>query len=73
MNTIAIVLPLILEVVKLAPKVVNGGMMMYNAAQTMWEGVTADAPPTPEQQKQYDDAMEVAYLALMESTDDVKE
>lgn len=73
MGAIVTILPLVLEGLKLVPTLVKGGVEVYKGIEQVWEGVTKGESPTPEQQKQYDDAMEKAFNELMQSTDDVKE
>jgi hypothetical protein len=73
MGAVAMILPLVLQGLTLVPSLVSTGKQVYDGVKDIWEGVTAENPPTAEEQKQYDDAMEVAFQALMKSTDDVKE
>ena len=71
MGMVATVLPLILEAFKLAPQLVSTGRQVVEGAKQIWESVTAEEPPTPEQRKAYDDAEAAAFAALMKSTEDV--
>jgi hypothetical protein len=73
MGEVAMILPLVLQGLELVPKLTSTGKDVYDGVRSIWEGVTTENPPTPEEQKQYDDAMEVAFQALMKSTDDVRE
>ncbi len=73
MGAVAMILPLVLQGLELVPSLVSTGKQVYDGVREIWEGVTSEHTPTPEEQKQYDDAMEVAFQALMKSTDDVKE
>lgn len=73
MGMVATVLPLIIEAFKLAPQMVSAGRQVVEGAKQIWESVTAEEPPTPEQRKAYDDAEAAAFAALMKSTEDVAE
>ena len=73
MGAVAVILPLVLEALKMVPTLVTTGKQVYDGVKSIWEGVTSQHTPTPEEQKAYDDAMEVAFQALMRSTEDVKE
>lgn len=73
MGAIATILPLVLEAFKLAPTLINAGSQVIEGARQIWNSVAAEDPPTPEQQKTYDDAERAAFEALMESTKDVAE
>lgn len=73
MGMVASVLPLILEAFKLAPQMIEGGKDIVDAGKKIWETVTAEEEPTPDQRQQYDDAEAEAFAALMKSTEDVKE
>lgn len=73
MGTIALALPLVLQALELAPKLISGGQRVYDGAKAIWDGATSDEAPTAAQQQQYDDAERAAFNALMESTKDVAE
>jgi hypothetical protein len=60
-------IPLVIELVKYAPTLIKGGMEIIDAAQDMWVTLTAEEPPTPEQQAEFDAALEAAHHALQES------
>lgn len=73
MGAVATILPLVLEAFKLAPSLISTGKDVYEGAKQIWEGVSSEHIPTPEEQAKYDDAEKEAFEALMKSTDDVKE
>lgn len=73
MSMVATVLPLILEAFRLAPQLVSTGRQVVEGAKQIWESVTAEEPPTPEQRAEYDAAEAAAFAALMKSTEDVAE
>lgn len=70
---IASVLPLLVETMRVAPQMVEGGKKVFESAKEIWATITAEEEPTPEQRQEYDDAEAAAFAALMESTQDVAE
>jgi K+/H+ antiporter YhaU regulatory subunit KhtT len=73
MGMVATILPLVIEAFKLAPQLIDGGRTVIDSAKKIWETVTAEEEPTPEQRRQYDEAEAAAFAALMQSTADVAE
>ena len=53
--------------IRYAPTVKRGASEIIAGAQQVWEGVTADYPPTEEEQAQYDAALKEAHDAPQNS------
>jgi hypothetical protein len=70
MGAIATILPLVLEALKLAPTLVSTGQQVYDGAKAIWDGVSAQEVPTPEQQAQVDAALAESHAALMADSSD---
>lgn len=73
MGAVATALPWILGAIEMAPTLIRSGRKAYDGAVAIWEAVTANEDPTPEQRQQYTTAREAAFAALMKSTADVAE
>lgn len=65
--SVAAILPLVLQALKLAPGFIQTGGEIIEGAQKIWNGVTAEQPPTPDQQAEYDRALQEAHDALQRS------
>lgn len=61
------VLGAVIEIVKAAPTLISAGKDAVEGAQKVWDAVTADHPPTQEQQTEYDRALQEAHDALQRS------
>lgn len=57
---VAVILPLVLEALKLAPTLVTEGPKVIAGAKQVWEGVTSEHVPTADEQAQYDAALAAA-------------
>jgi hypothetical protein len=64
---IATILPLVLEALKMAPQLVSTGREVVDGAKQIWAAVTAENPPTADQQAEYDAALDAAHRALQNS------
>lgn len=64
---VAVILPLLLELLRLAPQFIEVGGEIVDGVQKIWEGVTSNHPISPEQQAQYDAALQEAHDALQRS------
>lgn len=61
------VLGAVIEIVRHAPQLISAGQQAVEGAQKVWDAVTAEHPPTPEQQAEYDQALQEAHDALQRS------
>lgn len=64
---IASLLPLLLQALAAAPKVLAAVPGIIDGVQQIWAVATADEPPTHAQQTEYDRALEEAHRALQAS------
>ncbi len=61
------ILPIVLQLLALAPQFITGGQRIIEAAKSIWEGAQSDVVATPEEQAQYDAALETAHAELQAS------
>lgn len=61
------ILGTVIEIIKAAPQLVQAGKDAVEGAQKIWDAVTSENPPTPEQQAEYDLALQEAHDALQRS------
>ncbi len=67
MPSISIILPIILQLLELAPQLVTGGERIVAAVQSIWEAATSNVAPTADEQAQYDAAIEASHAAFQAS------
>lgn len=67
MPALAVVLPLILQLLEMAPGFIASGRKLIDAAEAMWDDVTSEEEPTPEEQAQYAAALDASHAAFQAS------
>lgn len=70
MGTVATILPLVLEALRVAPTLVSTGKEVVEGVRQIWAGVTAEEPATSDQQAQVDEALRAAHEALQNAARD---
>lgn len=61
------IFPIIIELVKQAPSLVQTGQQVVDGARQLWDTVSSEQAPTPELQAEYDRALQEAHDALQRS------
>jgi Flp pilus assembly pilin Flp len=64
---IAELLPVLLALLREAPALVATGAEVVEGVKKIWAGVTAEVPPTADEQAEYDAALLAAHTALQNS------
>jgi hypothetical protein len=67
MPAISVILPIVLQLLELAPQLVTGGQAFIAAAQSIWETATSNVAATADEQAQYDAALEASHAAFQAS------
>jgi hypothetical protein len=63
----AAALAFVVELIKYAPQIKDGAEDIIEGAKQVWAGLTAETPPTDQQQAEYDAALKAAHEALQNS------
>lgn len=61
------ILGTVIEIIKAAPQLEQAGEDALDGAEKVWDAVTSKTAPTPEQQTEYDTALQEAHDALQRS------
>lgn len=60
MGAVATILPLVLQALALVPRLTTMTQDVIEGVQKIWDGVTANEDPTPEQMAEYQAALDAA-------------
>ena len=67
MPAISVILPIVLQLLELAPQLITGGERIVAAVEDIWRTATSNVAATPEEQQQYADALDAAHAAFQAS------
>lgn len=67
MPEISVILPIVLQLLQLAPSFITGGERIIAAAKSIWEAATSNVEATPDEQAQYDAALDASHAAFQAS------
>ena len=67
MPAISVILPLLLQLLQMAPQLIQTGRTVVSTVESIWAELTSNNAPTPDEQRQYDDALAAAHASFQAS------
>lgn len=67
MPPLAVLLPLVIQLIEMAPGLIKTGRRAVEVAQDIWEEATSNEAPTDEERARYQAALEATHAAFQAS------